>query len=195
MKDVLESYHPGVAFDEMMDPAGAVRPSYQAVYNTLAEATPTELRTIADSLANNYSQAGVTFDVGGVERPFPLDLVPRVIASAEWDTIESGVAQRVRTLEAFLDDVYSDARVISDGVIPRQLVSSSKHFHRAVWGVRPANGVRIHVAGVDLIRTPAGDVRVLEDNVRVPSGVSYVMTNRSAMVTAMPDAFSIQRIR
>jgi uncharacterized circularly permuted ATP-grasp superfamily protein len=195
MKDVLESYHPGVAFDEMMDPAGAVRPSYQAVYNTLAEATPTELRMIADSLANNYSQAGVTFDVGGVERPFPLDLVPRVIASAEWDTIESGVAQRVRTLEAFLDDVYSDARVISDGVIPRQLVSSSKHFHRAVWGVRPANGVRIHVAGVDLIRTPAGDVRVLEDNVRVPSGVSYVMTNRSAMVTAMPDAFSIQRIR
>ncbi|HYP46068.1 MAG TPA: circularly permuted type 2 ATP-grasp protein [Propionibacteriaceae bacterium] len=195
MKDVLDSYHPGVAFDEMIDTAGAVRPSYQAVYNSLAAASPTELKVIAESLANNYTQAGVTFDIGGVERPFPLDLVPRVIASSEWQTIESGVAQRVRTLEAFLDDVYTDARVITDGVIPRRLVTSSAHFHRAVWGVRPANGVRIHVAGVDLIRTPAGDVRVLEDNVRVPSGVSYVMTNRSAMITAMPDAFASQRIR
>ena len=137
----------------------------------------------------------MTFDVGGVERPFPLDLVPRVIASAEWETIEAGVAQRVRALEAFLADVYSGARVISDGVIPSQLVTSSNHFHRAVWGIQPANGVRIHVAGVDLIRTPDGDVRVLEDNVRVPSGVSYVMTNRSAMITAMPGAFANQRIR
>jgi uncharacterized circularly permuted ATP-grasp superfamily protein len=195
MKDVLANYHPGVAFDEMIDPGGSVRPSYKAVYTSLQQATPAELRGIADSLASNYTQAGVTFDVGGVERPFPLDLVPRVIASAEWDTIESGVAQRVRTLEAFLDDVYNDARVISDGVIPRQLITSSKHYHRAVWGIRPANGVRIHVAGVDLVRTPAGDVRVLEDNVRVPSGVSYVMTNRSAMISAMPDAFSNQRIR
>src|SRR6185436_5003530 len=83
----------------------------------------------------------------------------------------------------------------SDGVIPSQLVTSSTHFHRAVWGVQPGNGVRIHVAGVDLIRTPDGDVRVLEDNVRVPSGVSYVMTNRSAMITAMPSAFANQRIR
>src|ERR687897_1017493 len=118
-----------------------------------------------------------------------------MIAAAEWATIEAGVAQRVKALEAFLADVYAGARVIADGVVPSQLITSSTHFHRAVWGVEPANGVRIHVAGVDLIRTPAGDVRVLEDNVRVPSGVSYVMTNRSAMVTAMPDAFSNQRIR
>ena len=137
----------------------------------------------------------MTFDVGGVERPFPLDLVPRVIAAEEWQVIETGVAQRVRALEAFLADVYAESRVITDGVIPRQLVSSSTHYHRAVWGIEPANGVRVHVAGVDLIRTPAGDVRVLEDNVRVPSGVSYVMTNRSAMITAMPDAFSHQAIR
>jgi uncharacterized circularly permuted ATP-grasp superfamily protein len=150
---------------------------------------------IAESLANNYTQAGVTFDVGGVERPFPLDLVPRVIASPEWEIIEAGVAQRVRALEAFLSDIYADARVITDGVIPGQLVTSSTHFHRAVWGITPANGVRIHVAGVDLIRNPAGDVRVLEDNVRVPSGVSYVMTNRNAMITAMPEAFANQRIR
>jgi len=195
MKDVLANYRPGTAFDEMIDESGEVRPSYQAVYGSLQRATPGELKVIAEFLANNYTQAGVTFDVGGVERPFPLDLIPRVIAAPEWDTVEAGVAQRVRVLEAFLADVYADARVISDGVIPRQLVTSSTHYHRAVWGIVPPNGVRIHVAGVDLIRTPEGDVRVLEDNVRVPSGVSYVMTNRNAMITAMPAAFSNQRIR
>jgi uncharacterized circularly permuted ATP-grasp superfamily protein len=195
MADVLSSYQTGDAFDEMMDTEGSVRPSYQAVYSTLSRSTSDDLRMIAESLANNYTQAGVTFDVGGVERPFPLDLVPRVIASPEWEIIEAGVAQRVKALEAFLADIYSDARVITDGVIPSQLVTSSTHFHRAVWGIKPVNGVRIHVAGVDLIRNPAGDVRVLEDNVRVPSGVSYVMTNRNAMITAMPEAFANQRIR
>ncbi len=195
MADVLSNYRTGDAFDEMMDAEGSVRPSYQAVYSALSRSTPDGLRVIAELLANNYTQAGVTFDVGGVERPFPLDLVPRVIASPEWEIIEAGVVQRVRALEAFLADIYADARVISDGVIPSQLVTSSTNFHRAVWGIKPANGVRIHVAGVDLIRNPAGDVRVLEDNVRVPSGVSYVMTNRNAMITAMPEVFAHQRIR
>ena len=180
MADVLSNYRAGDAFDEMIDAEGSVRPSYQAVYSALSRSTSDDLRVIAESLANNYTQAGVTFDVGGVERPFPLDLVPRVIASPEWEIIEAGVAQRVRALEAFLSDIYSDARVISDGVIPSQLITSSTHFHRAVWGIQPGNGVRIHVAGVDLIRNPVGDVRVLEDNERVPSGVSSVMT------TAMP---------
>jgi uncharacterized circularly permuted ATP-grasp superfamily protein len=195
MADVLSQYRTGDAFDEMIDAEGSVRPSYRAVHSALSRSTSDDLRVIAESLANNYTQAGVTFDVGGVERPFPLDLVPRVIASPEWEIIEAGVAQRVRALEAFLSDIYSDGRVISDGVIPGQLVTSSTHFHRAVWGIQPSNGVRIHVAGVDLIRNPAGDVRVLEDNVRVPSGVSYVMTNRNAMITAMPQAFANQRIR
>src|SRR6478752_3342049 len=195
MEDVLASYETGAAFDEMIDSDGNVRPSYAGVYETLRRAAPDELRSIAESLANNYSQAGVTFDVGGVERPFPLDVVPRVIPADDWEIIDSGVAQRIRALEAFLADVYGDGRVITDGVIPRQLVTSSSHYHRAVWGIQPPNGVRVHVGGIDLIRTPEGDVRVLEDNVRVPSGVSYVMTNRSAMVTAMPEAFGTQRIR
>ena len=132
MADVLSNYQAGDAFDEMMDAEGSVRPSYQAVHGTLARSTAAELKVIAESLANNYSQAGVTFDVGGVERPFPLDLVPRVLAAAEWQTIETGVAQRVRAMEAFLADVYSSARVIADGVIPSQLVTSSNHYHRAV---------------------------------------------------------------
>ncbi len=195
MEDVLASYQPGIAFDEMIDADGAVRAAYSTVYETLRRSSADELRSIAESLANNYTQAGVTFDVGGVERPFPLDVVPRVIPADDWEIIDSGVAQRIRALEAFLADVYADGRVMTDGVIPRQLITSSSHYHRAVWGIQPPNGVRVHVGGIDLIRTPDGDVRVLEDNVRVPSGVSYVMTNRSAMVTAMPEAFGTQRIR
>ena len=195
MEDVLARYQPGVAFDEMIDADGAVRAAYATVYETLRRSSTDELRSIAESLANNYTQAGVTFDVGGVERPFPLDVVPRVIPADDWEIIDSGVAQRIRALEAFLADVYADGRVMTDGVIPRQLITSSSHYHRAVWGIQPPNGVRVHVGGIDLIRTPEGDVRVLEDNVRVPSGVSYVMTNRSAMVTAMPEAFGTQRIR
>ena len=195
MTDLGQGYPIGVAWDEMFDPDHQVRVPYDGLNKTLSTMNAEELRTIADSLASNYLDAGVTFDVGGVERPFPLDLVPRVIAAQEWTTIETGVAQRVRALEAFLADVYAEAKVVSDGVVPRQLISSSTHYHRAVWGAHPANGVRIHVAGVDLIRTPQGDVRVLEDNVRVPSGVSYVITNRSAMVTALPGAFSNQPIR
>ncbi|MGI8456923.1 MAG: circularly permuted type 2 ATP-grasp protein [Propionibacteriaceae bacterium] len=195
MDDLLGGYRPGVAFDEMMDPAGQVRAPYTGIHASLSRATADELRGIADTLASNYTAAGVTFDVGGVERPFPLDVVPRIIAADEWATIETGVAQRVRALEAFLADVYGASQCVTDGVIPRNLISSSTHYHRSVWGIEPANGVRVHVSGIDLIRTPAGDVRVLEDNCRVPSGVSYVMTNRSAMITALPDAFVNQRIR
>src|SRR3712207_7794811 len=125
MEDVLASYRPGAAaFDEMVDPEGNVRPSYRAIHATLERSAAAELKTVAESLARNYVQAGVTFDIGGVERPFPLDLVPRVIASPEWETIEAGVAQRVRALEAFLADVYDDARVIADGVIPGRLITS-----------------------------------------------------------------------
>src|SRR3954454_8666448 len=127
MADVLSNYRVGDAFDEMMDAEGSVRPSYKAVYSALSRSSSDDLRVIAESLANNYSQAGVTFDVGGVERPFPLDVVPRVIPADDWEIIDSGVAQRIRALEAFLADVYGDGRVITDGVIPRQLVTSSSH--------------------------------------------------------------------
>lgn len=183
------------AFDEMVGADRQPRTSYLPLLATLEQLGPDEIRTIADSLASNYIAAGVTFDVGGVERPFPLDVIPRILDAAEWATIERGVAQRVKVLEAFLADVYGEARVVEDGVVPRRLLTTCTHFHRAMHGIEPPNGVRVHVAGVDLIRTPDGDVRVLEDNVRVPSGVSYVMTNRSAMASALPEAFARQRIR
>ena len=141
-----------------------------------------------------FTDRGVTFAMGGEERPFPLDLVPRVIMASEWDAVTRGVSQRVRTLEAFLADVYGPGRVFADGVVPRSLVTSSIHMHRAVHGFNPPNGVRVHVAGIDLVRDEAGAFRVLEDNVRVPSGVSYVIENRRAMTQSIPAVFGEHRV-
>ena len=195
MSDVFAGYPRGAAWDEVIDAAGAVRPSYQHVHEALVQMSEAELRARAETLARTYLTQGVTFDIGGEERPFPIDVAPRVVTEAEWDGVAPGVSQRVRALEAFLADVYGPQRVVADGVIPRRLVTSSKHFHRAAQGIVPPNGVRVHVAGIDLIRDAEGTFRVLEDNVRVPSGVSYVLSNRRAMAQVFPELFATLRIR
>jgi len=125
----------------------------------------------------------------------PLDIMPRVIEQDAGSVIDRGVQQRVKALELFLDDVYDTGRVFDDGVVPRSVVTTSSHFHRVAAGINSPNGVRIHVAGIDLVRDANGEFRVLEDNVRVPSGVSYVMTNRRAISAALSEAFTGHRIR
>lgn len=138
---------------------------------------------------------GITFTLAGHERPLPIDLVPRLIEAAEWQMVERGIAQRVRALEAFLDDVYGPQQVFRDGVVPRALVTSSEHFHRAAHGVVPPNDVRIHVAGIDLVRDEHGVLRVLEDNLRCPSGVSYVLENRRTLAHVVPELFQDYSVR
>jgi uncharacterized circularly permuted ATP-grasp superfamily protein len=133
-------------------------------------------------------------DAGG-ERAMPTDLIPRVIPAAEWDLVALGVKQRVLALEAFLADVYGPGRVFDDGVVPWRLIFTSDKFRREVAGFRPPNGVRCHVSGIDLIRDEAGKFRVLEDNVHVPSGVSYVIENRLAMTRPFPALFAGHPIR
>ncbi len=182
------------AFDEVVGAEG-VRVAYGSVLRQLAKLDGDEVRSRADYLKSTYLDQGVTFDIGGEERPFPLDIVPRVLLADEWAEVEAGVTQRVRALEAFLADVYGEGAVFRDRVIPRRVVVSSPHYHRVMAGVRPPNGVRCHVAGIDLVRDELGRFRVLEDNVRVPSGVSYVMTNRRAMFSALPEVTSRHRIR
>jgi uncharacterized circularly permuted ATP-grasp superfamily protein len=142
-----------------------------------------------------FNRQGITFSLAGTERPLPLDLVPRLLSAAEWRVIEQGVAQRIRALEMFLADVYGPRSVLDDGIVPRALVASSSHFHRAAWGIEPPNGVRIHVAGIDLIRDEEGVFAVLEDNLRCPSGVSYVLENRRALAHVLPELFSDQRVQ
>jgi len=185
----------GAAHDEMFDRQGRVRTPYKGIH---AELTPTgteELGARADALGRAFIDQGITFSLSGQERPFPLDLVPRVIAAAEWSKLERGIAQRVLALERFLDDVYGDQEILRDRVIPRRLVTSCEHYHRDAAGIRPPNGVRIHVAGIDLVRDAAGVFRVLEDNLRSPSGVSYVMENRRVMTRVFPNLFGTHRVR
>lgn len=188
------------AWDEMfVEPASfaptTARDAYREVHRALAKMTQEELRGRTDALASSYLAQGVTFDFAGEERPFPLDAVPRVIQQSEWQTVEAGIKQRVRALECFLADIYGAQNAIRDGVIPAALISSSSHFHRQAAGIVSANNVRIQVSGIDLIRDEAGAWRVLEDNVRVPSGVSYVISNRRVMAQTLPELFVSMRVR
>ncbi|MBA8815140.1 putative circularly permuted ATP-grasp superfamily protein [Microbacterium halimionae] len=189
------------AFDEMFGgpPRSASldgsRHAYKELHQALARMTQEELRGRTEALASSYLAQGVTFDFAGEERPFPLDAVPRVIAYDEWAEVERGIKQRVRALEAFLDDIYGRQNCVRDGVIPAQLVASSQYFYRQAYGIHSANGVRIQVSGIDLIRDEHGKMRVLEDNVRVPSGVSYVISNRRVMAQTLPELFVSMAVR
>jgi uncharacterized circularly permuted ATP-grasp superfamily protein len=194
--ELFENYLDGAgdAYDEMFD-GDQLRGPYEAVVGSFGEVTAAEVQARAEALTALYLEQGVTFDIGGEERAFPLDIMPRVIEQDAWAVVDAGVQQRVKVLEMFLDDVYDVGRVFDDGLVPRSVITSSSHFHRVAAGVKSPNGVRIHVAGIDLIRDASGVFRVLEDNVRVPSGVSYVMTNRRAISAAMSEAFTGHRIR
>ena len=202
MADLFDGYgatatrRPGAPpWDEMFASNGDIRDPYEEIHDALARMTQEELRGRTDALASSYLAQGVTFDFAGEERPFPLDAVPRVIDQAEWLQVDAGVKQRVKALEMFLADAYGPQRAVRDGVIPARLITSSAHFHREAAGIEPANGVRIQVSGIDLIRDEQGGWRVLEDNVRVPSGVSYVISNRRVMAQTLPEMFVSMRVR
>lgn len=196
VRSYLSSMPAGVAsWDEAVSRAGRARAPYADVLAAVSGLSLEEMSARADLLANAYADAGVTFSLSGEERPFPLDPVPRVIDAEDWYDVERGVRQRVRALEHFLDDLYLRGEALSEGVVPRRVVMTSKHFHRAAYGIRPVRGVRIHVSGIDLIRDEQGRFRVLEDNVRTPSGVSYVIENRQAMARVFPDLFGSLPIR
>ncbi|MGI8947682.1 MAG: circularly permuted type 2 ATP-grasp protein [Ornithinimicrobium sp.] len=173
----------------------SVRTAYQQLSGTVEEVGSDDLQSRSEYLSSTYRDQGITFDIGGEERPFPLDIMPRVIDADAWAHVEAGVAQRVGALERLLSDVYGPGQIFADGILPKHVVTSSSHFHRAASGIEPLNGVRVHVSGIDLIRDGNGDFRVLEDNVRIPSGVSYVLTNRRAISQTLPEAVSTHRIR
>lgn len=185
----------GTSWDEAVSHRGMVRPPYTGVLDAVSGLSVEEMTARADLLANAYADQGVTFSLSGEERPFPLDPVPRVIDADDWYDVERGVRQRVRALEHFLDDLYLRGEALAENIVPRRVVMTSRHFHRAAYGIRPVRGVRIHVSGIDLIRDEQGRFRVLEDNVRTPSGVSYVIENRQAMTRVFPDLFGSLPIR
>jgi uncharacterized circularly permuted ATP-grasp superfamily protein len=198
------SYAPSPGFlDEAFAAGGVPRPGMGPLVHELARLGPEQLAAAGRRRDAIFLQQGITFDHMGAaaddepikDRPFPLDLVPRVIPAAEWTHIKRGLAQRIRALNHFVDDVYHGREIVRDGIVPWQLVVSRTHFARAVHGIRPPGGVYCHVAGCDLVRDADGTWKVLEDNVRTPSGISYVLENRVAMTRLLPQLFQHYRVR
>lgn len=174
---------------------GEPRDLVSALWGELTKIHSAEWITKAKQRDLYLAMQGITFTLSGIERPLPVDLVPRIIDVAEWKTLESGIKQRIKALELFLDDVYGDQEIFSDRIVPKSLVVTSEHFHRSAHGIKPANGVRIHVSGIDIVRDHNGVLRVLEDNLRSPSGVSYVLENRRTMAHVVPELFNDYSIR
>src|SRR6186997_1892244 len=145
MADIFDDYAMvgAAAWDEMFERPGQPRAAYRSLFATLQPLSVGDLRSRADQLARVFTDRGVTFAYAGEERPFPLDLIPRILDATEWDTLTRAVRQRVRTLERFLADIYGAGEVLADGVVPRSLVLTSAHFHRPAAGIEPANGVRV----------------------------------------------------
>jgi uncharacterized circularly permuted ATP-grasp superfamily protein len=197
----LEAYDPPQGFfDEMFAPPNrAPRQGCGPVAKSLFQITPTELLSLRAQAERMLLRMGVTFNVygdeAGTERIFPFDVIPRIIDAQTWRMLEAGLIQRIQALNAFVADVYTDGHILEDGVIPRDLILESSQYRRGAVGIKPPRGVFITVAGIDLARDHEGRFCVLEDNVRTPSGVSYVMQNRQVMVRLLPRIMRDCRVR
>ena len=196
---LLGDYPLDQAFDEMRERNGEVRPQYRALAETLARLPKEELQRRKQSADLSFLNQGITFTVygrdEGTERIFPYDLLPRLVTAEEWDRIERGLTQRITALNHFLHDVYFDAKILNDRVVPRELVYSCKHYRRQMRGLQVPRNVYIAVVGSDLLRLTTGEFVVLEDNLRVPSGVSYMLTNRRVMKRTFPKLFHSYGVR
>ncbi len=199
MSILSSTYETGSFFDEMVTQAGDVRPHYRRLFDRLGvfeEADFNQRRTAVD-LA--FLSRGVTFtvygDEAGTERIFPFDLIPRIIPAAEWAKIERGLIQRLTALNLFLHDVYHEQKILRDGIVPAALVLGARHFRREFMNFSVPKGIYVHICGTDLIRDADGNYLVLEDNLRCPSGASYMVENRAAMRRGFPQLFQSYRVR
>ena len=193
LESLFGDYPLDSAFDEMREGNGDLRPHYRALAELLARLPHDELQRRKQSAEMSFFTQGITFTVygqdEGTERIFPYDILPRLITSAEWERIERGLVQRITALNHFLRDIYSDAKILSSRVLPRELVYSCPQYRRQMRGLQVPRNVYIAVIGSDLLRLNNGEFVVLEDNLRVPSGVSYMLTNRRVMKRTFPQLF------
>ncbi|MBV9301240.1 MAG: circularly permuted type 2 ATP-grasp protein [Acidobacteriaceae bacterium] len=186
-------YRIDTAYDEMFRSPDRPRPHYRALHAHLLKLPAEELLRSKQEADLSFFNQGITFTVygrsEGTERIFPHDLLPRIITSAEWEIIERGLTQRITALNLFLKDIYHERRILKDRVIPGEIIYTCKHFRRQMRGVKVTRDVYVAVCGTDLIRLPSGKFVVLEDNLRVPSGVSYMLTSRRVMKQIFPALF------
>ncbi len=187
-----------MSWDEMCD-GSQVRLPYQQVFETLNQLSAGSLND-KDRLASElFMSQGITFTVysdnEGIERIFPFDIIPRIIPGKEWDQIEAGITQRLKALNLFLKDIYSEQLILKDGIIPAELIASCPHYTREVFGIRVPHDIFVHIAGIDLIRGQDGSYYVLEDNLRTPSGVSYMLENREVTKRIFPEMLTSNKVR
>ncbi|HUL13989.1 MAG TPA: circularly permuted type 2 ATP-grasp protein [Methylococcaceae bacterium] len=193
MKIPLEEYRNNEAYDELLDVEGQPRPAAKALFEYLQSLPPGELEARRQSVDAAIMTMGITFTVyseaGNIDRAWPFDIIPRVLAKKEWMRIEEGLKQRLTALNLFINDLYNEQKIIKDGVFPVEVLQGSKNFREQCRGITPRFGVWAHVCGTDLVRDKDGTVYVLEDNLRVPSGVSYMLENRQLMKRLFPEVF------
>jgi uncharacterized circularly permuted ATP-grasp superfamily protein len=180
--------------DELVGPAGGARAAGRALMRYLSELGGEEIGVRQQAAELAIKTMGITFTVyheqgGSIDRAWPLDIIPRTISRKEWSRIERGLRQRVTAINRFIDDVYHEQRIIADGVVPIGIIASSNNFRPNCMGVSPPLGCWAHVCGSDLVRDKDGTVYVLEDNLRVPSGVSYMIENRQVVKRVFPELF------
>jgi len=185
-------------FDEMCSDH-VIRPQYSKVFEDMSE-IPVDLLHQKDAEAGElFMNQGITFTVynddAGIERIFPFDIIPRILTAAEWEHIEAGIRQRLRALNLFLKDIYSNQQIVKDGTIPAELIATCPHYTREVFGIKVPHDLFVHISGIDLIRSENGTFYILEDNLRTPSGVSYMLANREVTKRIFPGMLSNSHVR
>ena len=193
MKIDWKSYHPGDFFDELISAPGKPRKAARALCRYLASLSPEEIDLRKASVSDAIKTMGISFtvysDAGNIDREWPFDIIPRIITASEWAVTSKGLQQRLHALNCFINDVYNDGKIFKDKVVPRELITKSANFRKECKGIKPLHGVWAHVCGTDLIRGGDGNFYVLEDNLRVPSGVSYMLENRTVTKRVFPELF------
>lgn len=196
---LFDHYDLNSAYDEMFATEGSARLPYERLFQRILQLAPEELHQRQKAADTSFLHQGITFTVyganEGTERIFPYDLLPRIISSSEWSVIDRGLTQRIVALNLFLHDIYHEGRILAEGVIPYDLIYSSRHYRREMRGVDVPRGIYTAIVGTDLIRMPNGDFAVLEDNLRVPSGASYMLANRRVMKNIFPNLFADYGVR
>ncbi len=196
---LFDGYTIEEGYDEMFEPDGHPRSHYRQLFLRLSQMSLEEYRRRCRLAERIFIEQGITFtvygDESGCERPFPLDLIPRIIPSQEWAVLEKGLTQRIVALNLFLQDVYHDQKILHDHVVPWELVLSATFFRREFLGANPPGGIYVHICGTDILRDADGRYLVLEDNLRCPSGVSYVLQNRTTLTRVFPQLFQDYAVR
>jgi uncharacterized circularly permuted ATP-grasp superfamily protein len=195
----FDTYQTDGFHDEMFDEHGVARPEASLLLETIRSLEEGQLERCQRAAERLLLQLGITFNVygesSGTERIFPFDLIPRIVRAEEWQWIERGLKQRIHALNAFINDIYHDQKILKDKIIPEEVILSATSYRTECIGINPPGGVWCHITGTDLVRHGDGQIYVLEDNLRVPSGVSYVLENRDLMKRTFPQVFEGLRVR